>query len=70
MKSLREQLIQKIQETPDDLLQEFLDFLMFVNYKSTRPAHKSDNPYPLRNLSVEYLDPTEPVAINDWDVLS
>ena len=67
---LRAQLIQKIRETPDDLLQEFLDFLMFINYKKTRLSHKVDHSYPLRGLPVEYVNPTEPVATGDWDILS
>lgn len=70
MNNLREQLIQKIQETPDDLLQEFLDFLMFINYRKARLSHKFDSSYPLRGLPVEYANPTDPVAIDDWDILS
>lgn len=70
MNNLREQLMQKIQETPDDLLQEFLDFLMFINYRKTRLSHKVDSSYPLRGLPVEYVNPTDPVAIDDWDILS
>jgi hypothetical protein len=70
MNNLRSQLIQKIQETPDDLLQEFLDFLLFIQYKKARFAHKVDYSYPLRGLPVEFVDPTEPVAMDDWDALS
>ena len=25
--------------------------------------------YPLRGLPIQYIDPTEPVALSDWDVL-
>jgi hypothetical protein len=28
---------------------------------------KTKNPYPLRGLSVTYIDPTEPVAPSDWE---
>ncbi|MEM9217288.1 MAG: hypothetical protein AAGD25_23480 [Cyanobacteria bacterium P01_F01_bin.150] len=27
-------------------------------------------PYPLRDLPIQYIEPTEPVALEDWDVLS
>lgn len=70
MNNLRAQLIQKIRETPDDLLQEFLDFLMFINYKKMRLSRKVDDSYPLQGLPVEYVNPTEPVATDDWDILS
>jgi len=70
MDNLRVQLIQKIQETPDELLQELLDFLMFINYRKTRLFGKVNSSYPLRGLPVEYINPTEPIAIDDWDILS
>jgi len=70
MNYLRAQLIQKIQETPDDLLQEFLDFLMFINHRKTRFSRKIDSSYPLRGLPVEYINPTDPIATDDWDILS
>ena len=28
------------------------------------------NPYPLRGLPIQYIDPTEPVALEDWEILS
>jgi hypothetical protein len=27
------------------------------------------NPYPLRGMPIEYLDPTEPVALEHWEIL-
>lgn len=30
---------------------------------------QSTNPYPLRGTSVRYIEPTEPVAEEDWGVL-
>lgn len=38
---------------------------------TTRPPHKpAPTPYPLRGLPVEYKQPYEPVAKNDWSALS
>jgi hypothetical protein len=34
------------------------------------PELPQKNPYPLRGLPIHYDDPTEPVAEDDWDVLS
>ncbi len=30
---------------------------------------ETDNPYPLRGMAYTYIDPTEPVAVEDWEVL-
>ncbi len=36
----------------------------------TKHKPKQNNvTYPLRGLSVQYIDPLESVAISDWDVL-
>jgi hypothetical protein len=32
-------------------------------------APLTQNPYPLRGTPVSYVDPTEPVAENDWEIL-
>ena len=34
--------------------------------------HKPSNTknYPLRGLPVEYIDPMEPVAMSDWEVIA
>lgn len=31
--------------------------------------HPNSNPYPLRGKVIRYDDPTEPVALEDWEVL-
>ena len=37
---------------------------------SEAPTSPSDsNPYPLRGTVIRYDDPTEPVALEDWEVL-
>lgn len=30
---------------------------------------ETDNSYPLRGTAYTYIDPTEPVAVDDWDAL-
>lgn len=30
---------------------------------------ENDNPYPLKGLPITYIDPTEPVALEDWETL-
>jgi hypothetical protein len=32
------------------------------------PQQAEKNYYPLRGTAIEYIDPTEPVAQNDWEV--
>jgi hypothetical protein len=67
--SLQNRLIQEIRKTPAYRLQEVLDFLLFLNSKGTPTPTNDTNPYPLRGLPIQYLDPTEPVALEDWDAL-
>jgi hypothetical protein len=69
IQSLQNRLIQEIRKTPADRLQSVLDFLLFLNAKATRSPSSEVNPYPLRGLPIQYLDPTEPVALEDWDAL-
>ena len=32
-------------------------------------SHSDSNPYPLRGKVIRYDDPTEPVALEDWEML-
>jgi hypothetical protein len=34
-----------------------------------RLPHPDSNPYPLRGKVIRYDDPTEPIAVEDWEVL-
>ena len=36
---------------------------------SHSPRTKSNNPYALRGKPVRYIEPTEPVSEEDWEVL-
>ena len=33
------------------------------------PSQRAENLYPLRGLPIRYVDPTEPVAEDDWEAL-
>jgi hypothetical protein len=41
--SAREQLINEISQTPDILIKEVLDFLLFIKYRSNQEIVKKDN---------------------------
>ena len=36
---------------------------------SRKPVKAEDNDFPLKNTVIKYLNPTEPVADDDWNVL-
>lgn len=67
----KELLLREIENTPENLIEETLDFLRFIKTKK-KPPYSSNisNPYPLRQTPFTYIDPTEPVASEDWGVLS
>lgn len=46
MQSIQEQLIQEINHTPDQLLQEVLDFLRFLNQKHKNVAINDGEEWP------------------------
>jgi len=35
---------------------------------SKRRSKSSENPYPLRGIAIRYDQPTEPVALDNWEV--
>jgi hypothetical protein len=66
--SLQNRFIREIRKTPANRLQEVLDFWLFLNSKGTPTPTNDTNPYPLRGLPIQYLDPTEPVTLEDRSV--
>lgn len=46
MQSIQEQLIQEINRTPDQLLQEVLDFLQFLNQKHKKTGINEGEKWP------------------------
>jgi len=51
------------------------DAVEVIILESRTPQHEAptpspdSNPYPLRGTVIRYDDPTEPVALEDWEVL-
>ncbi|MBW4511385.1 MAG: hypothetical protein KME64_33470 [Scytonematopsis contorta HA4267-MV1] len=78
----KELLIQEIESLPSELLTQALDFIRFIKVSHSQKELKTDNtsnsgnvpqseknPYPLRGKVLYYEDPTEPVALEDWEFL-
>lgn len=42
-----------------------VDVIVLPHTEAKQPA----NPYPLRGTAVQYENPTEPVALEDWEAL-
>jgi hypothetical protein len=64
--TIKELLINELNQMSEPELEKTLRLLQIfglANHKSARVKS-----YPLRGLPVEYIDPMEPVAINDWEV--
>lgn len=68
---LHEQIIKEIKGIPPEKLSELYDL---IHYFRLGLVHEKlqitqGNPYPLRDKTVQYLEPFEPVALTDWDAL-
>jgi hypothetical protein len=70
---LHEQVIAEIKQIPNDKL---IDVYQLIHYFRLGLLHeqqnylKNNNLYPLRNTKIKYLNPTQPVAIEDWEILA
>ncbi|MEL6163301.1 MAG: hypothetical protein AAFR37_05920 [Cyanobacteria bacterium J06628_3] len=79
----KELLIQEIESLPSELLTEALDFIRFIKINHAKRELENDtisnlntqqqaekNLYPLHNTEpYRYDNPTEPVALEDWEFL-
>ncbi|MDY6897661.1 MAG: hypothetical protein SWZ49_06210 [Cyanobacteriota bacterium] len=79
----KELLIQEIESLPSELLIEALDFIRFIKISHAKRELENDtisnlniqqqaekNLYPLHNTQpYNYDNPTEPVALEDWEFL-
>jgi hypothetical protein len=79
----KELLIQEIESLPSELLTEALDFIRFIKINHAKRELENDtssnlntqqqskkNLYPLHNTQpYNYDNPTEPVALEDWEFL-
>jgi len=64
----KEIIIKEVELMSEVELAKALKLLQSFGLTKHRPT-KAIRVYPLRGLPVEYIDPMEPVAIADWDVL-
>lgn len=68
-------LIKEINTVPPEYFPNLLQMIRvfretaIFNSISQRELSKKGNRYPLRGLPFTYIDPTEPVAIDDWEAL-
>jgi hypothetical protein len=65
-------LIQEIQSLPEEGLPELAAFLNYLKFKyqfQTNLDRQTADRYPLRGTPLTYMDPTEPVALEDWSIL-
>lgn len=69
---LQQQIIDEIQHIPENKLTEVYDLIHYfrlgLQYEKQQ-ATNTENNYPLRGTKINYLHPTEPIAIGDWDAL-
>jgi hypothetical protein len=66
--STKELLLEEIESMSEVELVKALKILQAVGLTKHK-SKKVDRNYPLRGLPVQYIAPTEPVAIADWDAL-
>jgi len=69
---LQEQIIDEIKHIPADKLAEVYDFIHYFRLgllQEKQQLNAKDERYPLRGTPIRYEEPTEPVALDDWDVL-
>ena len=68
-------LIKEINTVPPEYFPNLLQMIRvfretaIVNSLSQKDLSKKGSRYPLRGLPFTYIEPTEPVAIDDWEVL-
>jgi hypothetical protein len=66
--TVKELLINELDKMSETELEKTLKLLQVFGLTDHKPAINKS--YPLRGLPVEYVDPLQPVAISDWEVIS
>lgn len=59
------QIALRLGSLPADKLQEVLDFVEFLRARVN--AAEANDAQPFRGMPVSYVEPTEPVAAEDWE---
>ena len=71
----QQELLREIKAIPPEyfpnllkIIRVFRETALFGKVSRNRTEEKKEK-YPLRGLSFTYIDPTEPVAVDDWEAL-
>jgi len=74
-KTYQKDLIKEIKAIPPEYFPNLLQIIRIFretalfNSLSQQTLDKNQNRYPLRGRPFTYIDPTEPVAVDDWEAL-
>lgn len=74
-KNYQKDLINEIKAIPPEYFPNLLQMIRIFrktalfNSLSQQTRGKKQNRYPLRGRPFTYIDPTEPVAVDDWETL-
>ncbi|EIC31562.1 MULTISPECIES: hypothetical protein [Methylomicrobium] len=68
---LHEQIIEEIKHIPAEKLAEVYDLIHYFRLGLQREKEQQNTArtYPLRGTKIRYSEPTESVALNDWESL-
>jgi hypothetical protein len=66
--TVKELLIDELDKMSETELEKTLRLLQVFGLANHKPS--TIKKYPLRGLPVEYVDPMQPVAISDWEVMA
>ncbi|MBD2149003.1 hypothetical protein H6F44_02510 [Pseudanabaena sp. FACHB-1277] len=65
--TVKELLIDELNRMSESELEKTLKLLQVFGLTHHTPS--TTKKYPLRGLPIEYIDPMEPVAMSDWEVI-
>lgn len=76
IKVYQQNLIKEIKSIPPEYLPNLLQMIrvfretaLFNSLSQRKKLNLKQNLYPLRGHPFSYIDPTEPVAVDDWEAL-
>ena len=65
--NLAEQITLRLGMLPADKLQEVLDFVEFLHTRAK--SNESTEAQPFKGMPLSYIEPTEPVAADEWEAV-
>ncbi|MBF0200496.1 MAG: hypothetical protein HQK66_04115 [Desulfamplus sp.] len=74
-KIYQKDMLEEIKSIPQEYLPNLLQIIRIfretalLSSLSQNTIDKKQNPYPLRGIPFTYIDPTDPVALVDWEAL-